>query len=116
MKVRLILCALCFFVPARGFATDEVCQPRSTQDILDCALRNHPEVAQAQAILKQMKATVLGCILTHVEYYLSGYYRYYHEYHYGATKDGNGSAKRQATSNKERSKADKVETTTSPVA
>ena len=47
-------------------------------------------VTQAQALLAQMKATVLGCVLTHVEYYLPGYYRYYHEYRYGATKESNG--------------------------
>ena len=47
-------------------------------------------VSQAQALLAQMKATILGCVLTHVEYYLPGYYRYYHEYRYGTTKDGNG--------------------------
>jgi len=45
-------------------------------------------VLQAQALLKQMKANVLGCVLTHVEYYLPGYYRYYHQYRYG-TKHGN---------------------------
>ena len=43
-------------------------------------------VSQAQALLVQMKANILGCILTHVEYYLPGYYRYYHYYRYG-TKD-----------------------------
>ena len=42
-------------------------------------------VTQAQELLKQMKATLLGCVLTHVEYYLPGYYRYYHEYRYGRT-------------------------------
>lgn len=65
-------------------------------------------VTQAQALLAQMKAKVLGCVLTHVEYYLPGYYRYYHYYRYGATKDGNGSDKqpldsargRQATSDR----------------
>jgi len=45
---------------------------------------------QAQALLKQMKATMLGCILTHVEYYLPGYYRYYHYYRYGTKEAGNG--------------------------
>lgn len=39
--------------------------------------------AQAQALLTQMKANILGCVLTHVEYYLPGYYRYYHAYRYG---------------------------------
>jgi len=46
-------------------------------------------VAQAQALLAQVKANVLGCILTHVEYYLPGYYRYYHEYRYGVAKENN---------------------------
>jgi receptor protein-tyrosine kinase len=41
-------------------------------------------VAQAHALLKQMKANVLGSVLTHVEYYLPGYYRYYHQYRYTA--------------------------------
>jgi capsular exopolysaccharide synthesis family protein len=41
-------------------------------------------VTQAQRLLSQMKANVLGCVLTHVEYYLPGYYRYYHYYRYGA--------------------------------
>ena len=43
-------------------------------------------VAQAQALLNQTKANLLGCVLTHVEYYMPGYYRYYHEYQYGAAK------------------------------
>ena len=62
-------------------------------------------VAQAQALLAQMKTTVLGCVLTHMEYYLSGYYRYYHQYRYG-TKDkkdekGVTSDKLQVTAQKE---------------
>ena len=44
-------------------------------------------VAQAQEMLQRAKVNVLGCVLTHVEYYLPGYYRYYHYYRYG--KDGN---------------------------
>ena len=49
-------------------------------------------VSQAQALLSQMKANVLGCVLTHMEYYLPGYYRYYHYYRHGSKdgKDGNG--------------------------
>ena len=43
--------------------------------------------SQAQALLTQMKANILGCVLTHVEYYLPGYYRYYHQYRYGVSKD-----------------------------
>ena len=37
-------------------------------------------VQQAQELLKRVKANLLGCVLTHVEYYLPGYYRYYHHY------------------------------------
>ena len=44
-------------------------------------------VAQAQTLLAQMKTNVLGCVLTHVEYYLPGYYRYYHYYRYGVKSD-----------------------------
>ena len=51
-------------------------------------------VGQAQALLNQMKANILGCVLTHVEYYLPGYYRYYHQYRYGA-KAGNGNPDRE---------------------
>ena len=41
-------------------------------------------VAQAQNMLQRVKANILGCVLTHVEDYLPGYYRYYHYYRYGA--------------------------------
>jgi receptor protein-tyrosine kinase len=44
-------------------------------------------VLQAQELLKKVKANLLGCVLTHVEYYLPGYHRYYHYYRYSA-KDG----------------------------
>ncbi|MBI3997024.1 MAG: CpsD/CapB family tyrosine-protein kinase [Candidatus Omnitrophica bacterium] len=54
-------------------------------------------VTQAQALLRQMKANILGCVLTHVEYYLPGYYRYYHQYRYG-TKDAVKAANGNATS------------------
>ena len=37
-------------------------------------------VLHAQELLKQMKATLLGCVLTHVEYYLPSYRRYYEAY------------------------------------
>lgn len=47
-------------------------------------------VVQAQELLKQVKANVLGCVLTHVEYYLPGYHRYYHYYRYGAAKKRDG--------------------------
>ena len=49
-------------------------------------------VLQAQRLLQQAKANLVGCVLTHVEYYLPGYYRYY-QYRYG-TKEGNGRAER----------------------
>ena len=41
-------------------------------------------VSQAHALLDHVKANIVGCVLTHVEYYLPGYYRYYHEYQYRA--------------------------------
>ena len=44
-------------------------------------------VLHAREILKQVKANVLGCVLTHVEYYLPGYHRYYH-YYREAAADG----------------------------
>lgn len=44
-------------------------------------------VLQAQNLLKQMKANILGSVLTHMEYYLPGYYRYYHQYRYGVVKE-----------------------------
>ncbi len=37
-------------------------------------------VERAQALLAQAHAKLLGCVLTHVEYYLPGYYRAYHYY------------------------------------
>ena len=40
-------------------------------------------VAEAQARLQQMKASVIGCVLTHVEYHMPSYYHYYRAY----TKD-----------------------------
>ena len=46
-------------------------------------------VKQALELLKHSKAKILGSILTHVDYYIPGYYRYYHYYRY-APKDGNG--------------------------
>ena len=49
-------------------------------------------VTQAQTMLKQAKAPMVGCVLTHVEYYLPGYYRYYYQYRYGA-KTGSGHSK-----------------------
>ncbi|PIQ84105.1 MAG: capsular biosynthesis protein [Candidatus Omnitrophica bacterium CG11_big_fil_rev_8_21_14_0_20_63_9] len=55
-------------------------------------------VLQAQSLLRQMKANVLGCVLTHVEYYLPGYYRYYHQYRYGVVKDKDGNGKAAAGS------------------
>ena len=37
-------------------------------------------ILQAQHRLQQMKVDVMGCVLTHMEYYMPGYYRYYQEY------------------------------------
>ena len=60
-------------------------------------------VLQAQELLKKMKANLLGCVLTHVEYYIPGYYRYYRYAREKVTSeksDANGSTqgpKRQAT-------------------
>jgi capsular exopolysaccharide synthesis family protein len=49
-------------------------------------------VIDAREQLKKAKANIMGCVLTHVEYYLPGYQRYYH--YYRASK-GNGSAAEQ---------------------
>ena len=46
-------------------------------------------VMQAFGLLKQAKVRILGSVLTHVEHYIPGYYRYYHYYRYG-NKSGNG--------------------------
>ena len=48
-------------------------------------------VLAAQELLKKMRANVLGCVLTHVEYYLPGYARYYH-YYRESMKTGNGTS------------------------
>ncbi len=45
-------------------------------------------VKQAMALLKHSKAKLLGSVLTHVDYYIPGYYRYYHYYRYGAKDSG----------------------------
>lgn len=37
-------------------------------------------VLQALGLLQQSKARLLGCILTHVEFYVPGYFRYYQYY------------------------------------
>ena len=37
-------------------------------------------VVAAQELLKKARANLLGCVLTHVEYYLPGYAKYYHYY------------------------------------
>jgi len=47
-------------------------------------------VQQAQELLKRVKANLLGCVLTHVEYYLPGYYRYYHYYRQSIKGQGRG--------------------------
>jgi capsular exopolysaccharide synthesis family protein len=66
-------------------------------------------VLQAFALLKQAKVRLMGCVLTHVEHYIPGYYRYYQYYRYG-NKDGasgNGSGNGHATNGH-------TETTTQP--
>ena len=47
-------------------------------------------ILEAQEMLKQMKANLIGSVLTHVEDYRPGYQRYYQYYHAAAGKDGNG--------------------------
>jgi len=37
-------------------------------------------VMEARHRLEQMKASVVGCVLTHADHYTPGYYRYYHDY------------------------------------
>lgn len=44
-------------------------------------------VLQAYELLKQSKSRLLGCILTHVDYYIPGYYRYYQYYRYASEKE-----------------------------
>lgn len=59
-------------------------------------------VAHAEGLLKQVKANLLGCVLTHVEYYAPGYYRYYAQYRYGkAAGNGKGSAIPQSSGKRE---------------
>lgn len=54
-------------------------------------------VRQTLAILTQMKATLFGCVLTHVEHYLPGYYGYYHYRRYHETsKETNGKSAAKA--------------------
>lgn len=49
-------------------------------------------VLQAQTLLKQTKANLLGCVLTHVEQYLSGYGRYYQYYREASAQDSRKAA------------------------
>lgn len=44
-------------------------------------------VLQALGLLKQSKARLLGCILTHVEFYVPGYFRYYQYYRSATDKE-----------------------------
>ncbi len=48
-------------------------------------------VLQAHEHVKKMKAKLLGCVLTHMEYELPGHAKYY-RYQRAATADGNGKA------------------------
>lgn len=53
-------------------------------------------VRQAQELLRQTKAKLMGCVLTHVEYYIPGYARYY-KYRYGEKSlaaDKNGASEK----------------------
>ena len=50
-------------------------------------------VLEAKSMLQKMKANVIGCVLTHVEYYLPGYQRYYQYYRESAKKNGHSSPK-----------------------
>ena len=45
--------------------------------------------AHARALLQQARATILGCVLTHADFYVPGYYGDYQRYRYGA-KNGDG--------------------------
>jgi len=45
-------------------------------------------VLQAQELLKKMKANLLGCVLTHVEYHMPGYHKYYQYYRQEAEPKG----------------------------
>lgn len=48
------------------------------------------QLSDAQARLAQVKARVIGSILTHVEYWPFGYNRYYREYHAAKESTSNG--------------------------
>ena len=45
-------------------------------------------VIAAQELLKKARANLLGCVLTHVEYYLPGYAKYYQHYYRSAKQNG----------------------------
>ena len=64
-------------------------------------------VTQAHALLDQVKANIVGCVLTHVEYYLPGYYRYYHEYQYRAKNVESKQADAKGAKPAEAAKSDK---------
>ncbi len=53
MKKALVLCVSLFFSPVLAFAEPQNCAFKKTQDILDCALQNHPEVVQSKASLER---------------------------------------------------------------
>ena len=57
-------------------------------------------VQQAYELLKQSKARMLGSVLTHVEHYIPGYYKYYHYYRddeKAGNGNGNGHGRRSKT-------------------
>jgi outer membrane protein TolC len=57
MKTAFFLCAL-VLLPALALADSAVCELKTAQDILDCALRHHPEVAQSEAARARDEALV----------------------------------------------------------
>ncbi len=58
MKIALFLCALVFLAPLSASADPNACELRTTQDILDCALGNHPEVVDSTAVQARDAALV----------------------------------------------------------
>lgn len=53
MRIFLCLYTLLFLWPFLTLAGSNPCEVRATQDILDCTLKNHPDVAVSQATLER---------------------------------------------------------------
>lgn len=51
MKIALFLCAFVFLGSLSAFADTGVCEIKTPQDILECAVRNHPDLGVSQAAL-----------------------------------------------------------------